>query len=95
MKNFMNWLGQKLYNNNEEFRNSVYGLYYHEKLLPVLRENIDLKLKIKELENSIKNLNQPVMTEQTTQQPLDQITESPKPKKRNSKKKVEKSEKAE
>ena len=74
MKNFMNWLGQKLYTNNEEFRNYVYGLYYHERLLPVLREDIDLKLKIKELENTIKNLNDQLLSEQNTQQTPEQIT---------------------
>lgn len=46
---FYNWLGMKVFNASETFKNTIYGMYYADTLVPKL--NI-----IKELKNEILNL---------------------------------------
>lgn len=54
---FLNWLGMKIYDNSDTFKNIIYGIYYRDVQLPNTEkikelegEVVDLKTKINALE---------------------------------------------
>ena len=62
---FLSWLGMRVYNNSEKFRNIIYGIYYMDVLVPQLNkvgalidENILLKTKLSAV-NNIQTQEQP------------------------------------
>ena len=62
---FLSWLGMRVYNNSENFRNIIYGIYYMDVLAPQLNkvgaltdENILLKTKLSTV-NNIQTQEQP------------------------------------
>lgn len=62
---FLSWLGMRVYNNSEKFRNIIYGIYYMDVLSPQLNkvgaltdENIILKTKLSAV-NNIQTQEQP------------------------------------
>ena len=74
--NFYNWLGMKLYNKSEQFRNIIFGIYYADTQIPHLE-------KINSLVNEnilLKNKLNAFMNPEPTQ--VDEIVDVPKKKKR-------------